>query len=111
LVCAGGRVVGLFTERDLMQRVLAPGRDLDLPVSAVMSPEPVAVNLKDSVAAAVRRMEEGGYRHLPVIDGAGRPGGVLSVKRIVHYLAEHFPAVIYNQPPYPGVVPKEREGA
>jgi CBS domain-containing protein len=56
-------------------------------------------------------MEEGGYRHLPVIDQAGRPLGVLSVKRIVHYLAEHFPSTIYNQPPDPNVVPLEPEGA
>jgi len=45
------------------------------------------------------------------VDEAGRPVGVLSVKRIVHYLAEHFPATVYNLPPDPGVVPQEREGA
>jgi CBS domain-containing protein len=111
LVCDAGKVVGIFTERDLMERVLAPGQNLNLPVRDVMSPDPVTVNLKDPIAVAVRRMEEGGYRHLPVVDGAGRPVGVLSVKRIVHYLAEHFPAMIYNQPPDPGVVPREREGA
>ena len=63
------------------------------------------------IAAAVRKMEVGGYRHLPVVDGLGRPTGILSVKRIVHYLAEHFPATIYNLPPDPAVVPNEREGA
>ena len=66
---------------------------------------------KDSVAAAVRRMEEGGYRHLPIVDEAGRPLGMLSVKRIVHYLAEHFPATIYNLPPNPDRFPLEAEGA
>jgi len=37
--------------------------------------------------------------------------GVLSVKRIVHYLVEHFPQPFTNLPPDPGVVPLEREGA
>jgi CBS domain-containing protein len=111
LVCQGDQLVGLFTERDLMRRVLAPGNPLSLPISAVMTHNPVIVKPKDSVAAAIRRMEEGGYRHLPVINEDGRPIGVLSVKRIVHYLAEHFPTTIYNLPPDPSAYPVEPEGA
>jgi CBS domain-containing protein len=111
LVCEGDRVVGIFTERDLMRRVLAAGKPLTLPVSACMTPRPVTVHPKEAVAAAVRCMEEGGYRHLPVVDEAGRPVGVLSVKRIVHYLVEHFPAIVYNLPPDPGAVPQKQEGA
>ncbi len=111
LVCDGDRLVGIFTERDLMRRVLAPGQPLSLPVSACMTVNPVVVHPKESISTAVRRMEEGGYRHLPVVDDLGQPLGVLSVKRIVHYLAEHFPSTIYNQPPDPSVVPLEPEGA
>ena len=111
LVCAGDRLVGIFTERDLMRRVLAAGRSLAVPVASCMTRDPVTIHPKATVAAAVRCMEEGGYRHLPVVDEAGRPVGVLSVKRIVHYLVEHFPSTIYNQPPDPGVFPLEAEGA
>jgi len=111
LVCAGKRLLGIFTERDLLRRVLAIGKPLTLPVSECMTPNPVVVHPKEPISVAVRRMEEGGYRHLPVVDEAGRPVGVLSVKRIVHYLVEHFPATIYNLPPDPGSVPLEREGA
>jgi CBS domain-containing protein len=111
LICEGEKVVGIVTERDLMRRVLAAGKPLTLPVSECMTPNPVVVHPKDSIRAAVRHMEEGGYRHLPVVDEAGRPLGVLSVKRIVHYLVEHFPSTVYNLPPDPGLVPQEREGA
>jgi CBS domain-containing protein len=111
LVCRGDELVGIFTERDLMRRVLATGLPLTVSLSACMTPDPVVVRPKDSVGAAVRHMEEGGYRHLPVVDEAGRPLGVLSVKRIVHYLAEHFPAAIYNLPPDPSVFPLRAEGA
>jgi hypothetical protein len=45
------------------------------------------------------------------VDEADRVVGVLSVKRIVHYLVEHFPATIYNLPPAPGGVQQAREGA
>jgi CBS domain-containing protein len=111
LVCEGERLVGIFTERDLMRRVLAAERPLTLPVSECMTPHPVVVHPKEPIGAAVRRMEEGGYRHLPVVDDAGRPLGVLSVKRIVHYLVEHFPVIVYNLPPDPNAVPQEAEGA
>lgn len=111
LVCENGRLAGIFTERDLMRRVLAPGKPLTIPVSDCMTPDPVAIHPKESIAAALRRMEEGSYRHLPVVDEAGRPVGILSVKRVVHYLGEHFPSTIYNLPPDPGAVPNEREGA
>jgi CBS domain-containing protein len=111
LVCASERLVGIFTERDLLRRVLATGKPLTLPIAECMTCDPVVVHPKDSVGSAVQRMEEGGYRHLPVVDEDGRPVGVLSVKRIVHYLVEHFPAIVYNLPPDPGVVPQEAEGA
>lgn len=111
LVCEQGRVAGIFTERDLMRRVLAEGKPLTLPIGECMTPHPVTVHPKESISAALRRMVDGGYRHLPVVDEAGRPVGILSVKRVVHYLGEHFPATIYNLPPDPGVVPNEREGA
>jgi len=111
LVCQDDRVVGIFTERDLMCRALAAGKPLSAPVADVMTPDPVTVLPKDPIAVAVRRMETGGYRHLPVVDEQGRPLGMLSVKRIVHYLVEHFPATVYNLPPDPAAVPDEREGA
>lgn len=109
LVCTGGEIIGLFTERDLMRRVLAQDRPLSTLIAECMTPGPVTVDPKDPIATAIRRMEEGGYRHLPVVH-EGNAVGILSVKRIVHYLVEHFPATIHNQPPAPGVQPK-REGA
>jgi CBS domain-containing protein len=76
-----------------------------------MTPDPVVVHPKDPIRVALRRMEEGGYRHLPVVDDRGYPLGILSVKRIVHYLVEHFPSTIYNLPPDPSAYPLEAEGA
>ncbi|MBA4063328.1 MAG: CBS domain-containing protein [Isosphaera sp.] len=111
LVTARGRLVGVFTERDLLTRVLAPGRPLDTRVRAVMTPDPVTVGPADSVRTAVRRMQKGGYRHLPVVDEAGRPVGILSARRVVRYIVEHFPALVYNQPPPGDPYPDRPEGA
>jgi CBS domain-containing protein len=111
LVCEGEKIAGILTERDLLRRVLALGKPLTMPVAECMTPNPEVVHRKEPIGAAVRRMEEGGYRHLPVVDEAGHLVGVLSVKRIVHYLVEHFPSTVYNLPPDPGLVQQEREGA
>src|SRR6516225_1417781 len=81
VVTKDDRLVGIFTERDLMRRVLAAGLPLSTPVSQCMTPDPVFVDEKESIRAAVRRMEEGGYRHLPVIGDTGKAVGILSVKR------------------------------
>jgi signal-transduction protein with cAMP-binding, CBS, and nucleotidyltransferase domain len=100
LVCVDRKIVGIFTERDLMRRVLAPSLDLQTPIVECMTPGPVTVDPKDPISVAIKHMLEGGYRHLPVVH-EGRPLGILSVKRIVHYIVEHFPSTIYNLPPEP----------
>jgi CBS domain-containing protein len=111
LVTSGERLLGIFTERDLMRQVLAAGVPLSRCVADFMTPNPQCVHPKDTIGMAIRKMEEGGYRHLPVVDELRRPVGILSVKRIVHYLVEHFPGTVYNLPPDPGAVQLEREGA
>ena len=110
-VCRQGRLVGVFTERDLIGRVLGVGRPLDAPIADVMTTEPVTVHRKEPIRSAIRKMQQGGYRHLPVVDEDNRPVGVLSVKRIVHYLVEHYPSAVYNLPPDPAAVPETPEGA
>jgi CBS domain-containing protein len=111
LIYQENKMVGIFTERDLLRRVLAKGKPLTAPVCECMTSDPIVVHKKEPISGAIRRMEEGGYRHLPVVDEGGRVVGLLSVKKIVHYLAEHFPATIYNLPPDPGIVQQDREGA
>ena len=111
LVVKDDKVTGIFTERDLLTRVLALRKPLTLTVAECMTPEPVTVNPKDPVRTAIRRMQSGGYRHLPVVDEEGRPVGILSAKKIVQYLADHFPATVYNLPPDPNQVPTTAEGA
>src|SRR5207247_2933604 len=78
LVCEQRRIVGIFTERDLLRRVLSQGKPLDVPMLDCMTPEPVTVHPKDSIGCAIKRMQKGGYRHLPVVI-EDRPVGILSV--------------------------------
>lgn len=110
LVCDGEKLVGIFTERDAL-KVIARSADLSTPVGEVMSRDPITVPATATVGQSIRVMSEGGYRHLPIVDEAGKPTGVLAVHGIVHYLVDHFPETVYNLPPDPKATPREREGA
>jgi hypothetical protein len=48
---------------------------------------------------------------MPVVDATGRLSGMVSVKQVVEYLVEHFPAAVFNLPPHPTVKQTTREGA
>jgi CBS domain-containing protein len=111
VVCQDKHLVGIITERDLLTRVLATDRPLSDTVDKVMTKDPMTVFAHDSVRRAMVRMQKGGYRHLPVVDDAGRPVGILSIKRVIHYLAAHFPSAVYNQPPNAASFPNQRGGA
>jgi CBS domain-containing protein len=82
-----GRLCGIFTERDLLQRVPdADARSGQRPIGDFMTPDPETVAPDDSLALALQRMDVGGYRHLPVsVDGT--PIGVLSVRDMVRHIA------------------------
>ena len=105
LVCRDDRLLGVFTERDLMRRVLAAGLPLTTPVPLHDAPIP---SWSGRRSRSARRC--GAWKRAAIVIclwsmKSGRPLGVLSVKRIVHYLAEHFPATVCNQPPDPASFP------
>jgi CBS domain-containing protein len=111
LVCQGNKLVGIFTEQDYLRRVLAKQLDPGTPISAVMSPPKATVRLTDSIATVVNRIHGGRYRRLPVVDANDELVGCVSVRNLVHHLAEHFPAAVYNLAPASKQVQQEREGA
>jgi CBS domain-containing protein len=110
MICEGTKLVGIITERDAL-KLMAAGSDFSQPVRNVMSSPPATIPANATVSEAIRTMSEGGYRHLPMVDGENRPTGVVAVHGIVHYLVDHFPATVYNLPPNPKNNQKEREGA
>ncbi|MEO1065714.1 MAG: CBS domain-containing protein, partial [Actinomycetota bacterium] len=82
LVMAENTLVGIFTERDLMLRVVHAGRDPALTtMRAVMTTEPDTIAAEAPVAHAIRAMDELSYRYLPVLDG-DRCVGVISTRHV-----------------------------
>jgi CBS domain-containing protein len=78
LVVAGTRLEGIFTERDMVNRVVAEGLDPDgTKLAEVMTRNPDTVGPNDTALVALRRMQDGAYRHLPVVD-SGRLVGIIA---------------------------------
>lgn len=91
LVVDGETLVGVFTERDALRRLAGRLDELgDLPVSQFMTASPQTLDVEAKVAFAVRSMDQGGYRHLPIVDDQNRPTGVISVRDILQYLTERM---------------------
>ncbi len=71
-------LAGIFTERDIVCRVIANGLDPDATVlGEVMTKDPSTIAPDDTAIEALRRMQDGGFRHLPVVE-SGRVVGIVS---------------------------------
>ena len=81
------RLVGIFTERDVLMRVAGLVDDLAAAnVGAYMTADPVAVHADLPIAHALHLMALHGFRHLPLVDDDRRPVGIISFRDVVHYL-------------------------
>ena len=78
LVVDGSKLCGIFTERDALFRVLAEGHDPGVTrLSQVMTPQPQTIHPDQPFLDALRMMNKGRFRHLPVVED-GRPLGMVS---------------------------------
>ena len=92
LVVADGRLVGIFTERDAVYRVIAKGRDArTTSLADVMTPDPNTVTPEESFGYAMLLMHEHGFRHAPVIEN-DRPVGIVSARNALDPELEEFEA-------------------
>lgn len=91
LVTDKGKLVGIFTERDLIKRIACltlPPKEA--PISDYMTPEPRTISARASIARAVFGLASGGYRHLPVVGKDKESFQVISIKDIIHYIYEQI---------------------
>jgi len=88
LVLDEGKLVGIFTERDLLNKLTGnDARPDNTTVAELMSPDPEFLSERDSVATAVNKMSIGRYRHIPVIKADGSYS-VTSIKHVLRYIAK-----------------------
>ncbi len=87
LVIDGDKLVGIFTEHDILHRLFGEGPSArNIAVRELMSPNPESLRETDSVAAALSKMSLGRYRHIPVARDDGSYT-VTSIKSVLRYIA------------------------
>jgi CBS domain-containing protein len=111
LICEDGRLVGIFTERDLLNKVIGEQVCYTTSVDQVMTLNPEKLSLEDSVISAMYLMEEGDYRNIPLVDGQERAAGIVTVRDLITYFAERFPKEALNLPPEHDLPIMQAEGA
>jgi CBS domain-containing protein len=113
LVEREGKLAGIFTERDVLKRIVTPGFDLDRTrVGDVMTRDPESLSPDQRVAYALNKMVVGGFRHIPIVDAGHRPVGVIAMRNVVEYMVDLFPNEVLTLPPEPGRnIAHTREGA
>jgi CBS domain-containing protein len=106
----GGRLAGIFTERDVLFRIVDRGRNpATLRLAEVMTADPERLRVEQPLAAVLQMMSVGGFRHIPIVDGDDCALFVVSVRDVVQFLVEAFPREILTFAGAKGQ--RERDGA
>ena len=93
------KLQGMFTEREVLMKVLGKKVPLSEPVSKYMRTDLHTLTKNDTIERALYLMSEFNIRHIPLLDEFGQVCGVLSVRTIVRFLSELFPEEVFNLPP------------
>ncbi|MEM9533476.1 MAG: DUF294 nucleotidyltransferase-like domain-containing protein [Pseudomonadota bacterium] len=106
-----GQVTGVFTDRDLRNRIVAAGESLDAPIRDFMTPDPITIDGQASAVDALIVMNDDGVHHLPVL-AQGALVGVITLTDLFCALNNHpvyLAARIRRQPDLAGVVAASKE--
>lgn len=110
LAMEGGKLRGIFTERDVLTKCMEDGFDWDQPLaSSVLTGEPRTIASSRTIADAIALMQQHHYRTLPVVDGEAVVG-LVRLGDLVRHLAEEYPEEVLNLPPRPHQVMERPEG-
>ncbi len=98
LVCDDTGLVGIFTERDILDRTALEGNP-EQPIGELMSSIKASLGSGDRLAEAIELMHTTGYRHIPLSDGEGRHPGLIGGRDILKLVADYYPETLLNLPP------------
>jgi CBS domain-containing protein len=90
IVDNAGALVGIFTDRDILRRVVDVRDTWDLPIDDIMTPSPTSVNANDQADVALALMDYKHFRNIPVLDDEGTVVGNLTHYAIIKYLNDRF---------------------
>lgn len=110
LIVDDGKLIGVFTDRDVLRKVATAPETWERPVKQVMTPLPITIKRVSSAADALRIMDDNHFRNLPVVGDGGSIIGNMTYRAVIEYLATRYPVEVLNQPPNPEHIPTQQEG-
>ena len=110
LITENGSLIGIFTDRDVVTRVVTQPDTMQQPIDSVMTTDPITINPDTSAADALWLMDDKGFRNLPVVGNDGRVIGNMTHQAVINYLAARYPVEVQNRPPRPDQFPRKQEG-
>lgn len=97
-----GLLRGVFTERDLVTRVDHTSHGWHgRTVGDCMTRDPRRLRPSATIGEAIREMQSGSFRNLPLVDATGHAIGIVTIRDILRHVAENFPKEFLNLPPDP----------
>ena len=104
-------MTGIFSERDVMVKYIGTPLGGDTPVKEVMTSNILTIDPEATVSQAVYFFGKHHIRHLPVCKEKNKLVGLLSIRVLTNFIAEHLPEDILNLPPQHDIVSTEADGA
>lgn len=90
MVIEGDSIIGILTERDILQKYAHQYQDkADAPVSEFMTSNPISLRNEDPIVFGINRMMVGGYRHIP-LHRDGKLSGMVSVRDVLSHLVDQI---------------------
>lgn len=105
-----GTMIGIFTEHDVMKKYIGTPVAPTAPVKDVMTPNPIMMTPNTTVAEAAAIIKRTQKRHFPIGKDTKSIIGLLSVRILVHFMAENLPQEVMNLPPDGPILPKTLGG-
>lgn len=86
IVDDAGLLIGIFSERDLLKRIVGVVSNYEnMPITQFMTPRPECVSATDTLNFVLQKMDAGGYRHVPVLRD-GKPVSIISARDMLKFL-------------------------
>ena len=110
LITQGTHLLGIFTDRDVLRRVVGVEGAIDGPIDSVMTRNPITITPDAPALDALCIMDEHHFRNLPVVDSQGNVVGDMTHQAIIAYLATRYPVEVLNRPLQADRFPRRAEG-
>ncbi len=110
VVSKNKKLAGLFTEGDIIQKVLEQDVDWSKPISEFMNLTPPVLSLQDTIGTAIDLMGQLNIYYIPLVDENQELVNIISVRTLINFLAAFYPNEVYNLPPRFDQISATQEG-